>query len=68
MFLLISLQKELARMKSELKKANVSLESMEYQESIGIFLKMFNLRLDPWPESWNKAFASAAKCPASRFM
>lgn len=43
----------------KLKRDGVDLESEESRDALSVFMKMFVLRVDPWPESWNWAFGGA---------
>jgi len=51
-----------------LKKAGITLKSKEYQDSLGVFLKTFVLRVDPWPESWYRALAGSEESKVGGIM
>lgn len=48
---------------SKVENANVDLKSEAYQQSLDLFLRKFVLRIDPWPESWNRALEGLAGSP-----
>lgn len=52
----------------KLKTDGVDLESEEYRAALSVFMKMFVLRIDPWPESWNRALGGAEASPVGPIM
>jgi proline-specific peptidase len=51
-----------------LKKSSLGLTSSEYQNSLVVLLKLFVLRIDPWPESWNRALEEMKKTSVLKIM
>jgi len=52
----------------ELRSKKITLDSPEYQAALGEFMHYFDLRLQPWPDSWNKALALAGRSVVNKIM
>jgi len=52
----------------ELQSKKVTLDSDQYKAAATQFMSYFDLRVQPWPESWNKALAGAGRSPVNRAM
>ena len=52
----------------DLRRQNITLASPEYQVALGEFMKHFNLRVQPWPDSWNKTLAFGPRSPVGKVM
>lgn len=52
----------------EMKEKGVGVESREYEEAMTEFMRRFDLRIQPWPESFTTAIEMAGKGPVTKTM